>query len=113
MKLKNFVLAFIFLSFAAVINAPAQFNITGSVVGRVVSAGGGSVRRANVTIINLQTLDTQTRTTNDFGYFRFNDLPIIDLYLVTVSSKRHIFTFANQVFQFGELEHNMTFTSDD
>ena len=113
MKLKNFVLAFIFLSFAAVISAQAQFDVTGSINGRVLSANGGGVRRASVTVLNLATLESQIRVTNDFGYFRFNDLPIIDLYLVTVNSKRHFFTSPNQLVQFTDLEHNMTFTSDD
>ncbi len=113
MKLKNFVSAFIFLALVAAINVQAQFNVTGSINGRVVSANGGGVRRANVTVINLQTLETQTRLTNDFGYFRFNDLPIIDLYLVVVSSKRYFFTFSNQLVRFTALEHNVLFTSDD
>jgi len=114
MKLKNFVLAFIFLSFAAVINTQAQFeNITGSVSGRVMSIGGRSIRRATVSVINLTTLETQTRVTNDFGYFKFNNLPILDLYLVTVSSKSHFFTHSNQLVQFMGTEYNTLFTSDD
>lgn len=113
MKLKNFVLAFIFLSFAAVINAQAQFDVTGSISGRVMSIGGRSIRRATVNVINLTTLETQTRVTNDFGYFKFNNLPILDLYLVTVSSKRYSFTFSNQLVQFMGTEHNTLFTSDN
>ncbi len=114
MKLKNFVLAFIFLSFAAVISAQAQFEyITASINGRVVSVNGRGIRRATVNVINLTTLETQTRVTNDFGYFKFRDLPILDLYLVTVSSKQYFFTFSNQLVQFTATEHNMLFTSDD
>jgi len=114
MKLKNFVLAFIFLSFAAVTGVQAQFeNITGSINGRVMSIGGRGIRRATVNVINLTTLETQTRVTNDFGYFKFNNLPILDLYLVTVSSKRYTFTFSNQLVQFMGTEHNTLFTSDD
>ena len=112
MKLKNFVLAFIFLSFAAVINTPAQSNVTGSITGRIVSANGSGIRRASVTVMNLTTFETRTRTTNDFGYFKFNDLPIVDLYLVTVNSKRFSFTTPNQLVQFTALEHILLFTSD-
>lgn len=112
MKFKNFVLAVIFLSFATVASVQAQFDISGSINGKVVSTNGGGIRRANVTVINLTTLETQNHITNDFGYFRFNNLPILDLYLVTVSSKRYFFTFSNQLVQFTELEHNMTFVSD-
>jgi hypothetical protein len=113
MKLKNFVLAFIFLSFAAIVNVHAQFDITGSIGGRVMSIGGRSIRRANVSVLNLTTLETQTRVTNDFGYFKFNNLPIFDLYLVSVSSKSYFFTNSNQLVQFMGVEHNTLFTSDN
>jgi hypothetical protein len=113
MKLKNFVLAFIFLSFAAVINAQAQFDVTGSIGGRVLTIGGRGIRRANVSVMNLTTLETQTRVTNDFGYFKFNNLPILDLYLVTVGSKSYFFTNSNQLVQFTATEHNTIFTSDN
>jgi hypothetical protein len=112
MKLKNFLLALIFLSFAAAASAPAQSPVTGSLTGRIVSAAGRSIGRAPVTVMNLTTFETQTRTTNDFGYFRFTDLPIIDLYLVTVNSKRYSFTVPNQLVQFTALEHHLIFTAD-
>jgi hypothetical protein len=113
MKLKNVVLAFIFLAFAAAAGVQAQTEVKGLINGRVVTSNGGGIRRAYVTLINLTTLETQTRPTNDFGYFRFNDLPISDLYLVTVSSKRHSFTPSNQLVQFTALEHNLIFISDN
>jgi hypothetical protein len=113
MKLRNFVLAFIFLSFAAVTCVKAQFDVTGAVVGTVTTANGGGIRRANVTVLNLMTLESETRLANDFGYFRFDNLPIMDLYLVTVNSKRHHFTFSNQLVRFTAVEHNLVFISDD
>ncbi len=113
MKFRNFVLAWVFLSFAAAINVQAQFDISGSINGRVVTASGTGIRRASVHVLNLTTLENEIHVTNDFGYFRFNNLPIFNLYLVTVSSKRHFFTFSNQLVEFSELEHEMTFTSDD
>lgn len=113
MKFKDFVLALIFLSVAAAANAQAQFDSIGSINGRVVSADGRAIRRAAVTVINLQTLQTQTRTTNDFGYFRFGNLPLTDLHLVTVHSKKYFFTFSSQLVQFSTVEHNLIFTSDD
>jgi hypothetical protein len=113
MKCRSFILAAIFLSFAAAANVQAQFDISGTINGRVVSASGGGIRRATVNVINLTTLETQTRVTNDFGYFRFNNLPILNLYLVTVRSKRYNFSFSNQLVEFTDLDHSMTFTSDD
>ncbi|MBS1793041.1 MAG: carboxypeptidase regulatory-like domain-containing protein [Acidobacteria bacterium] len=113
MKLKGFILAAVFLSLAAAVQVRAQFDITGAVNGRVVSANGGAIRRATVTITNLNTLESQTRVTNDFGYFRFANLPLLGLYLVTVESKRYTFTFSTHLVEFTSLEHNFTFTADD
>lgn len=111
MKLKKIILALMFLSFA--VGAQAQSDVTGSINGRIVSAYGGGIRRANVTVLNLTTFETQTRITNDFGYFRFTGLPITDLYLVSVGSKRHSFALSEQLVQFTDLEHNLTFTADE
>jgi hypothetical protein len=110
-KLKKFVLAFAFLSLAAVANAQAQFNITGSIAGRVVSANGRGVRRASVTVMNLNTLESQTRITNDFGYYKVDNLPIIDLYLVVVRSKSYSFLPDNRLVEFSGVEHTVNFTS--
>ncbi len=112
MKLRSFILAAVFLSFAVVVNVQAQFDISGTITGRVISANGSGIRRARVLVIDLMTLETQTRLTNDFGYFRFNNLPILNLYLVTVSSKSYHFSFPNQLVEFTAIEHNMTFISD-
>ncbi len=112
MKLRSFILAAIFLSFAAAVNIQAQFDISGTINGRVLSPNGGGIRRASVQVLNLATLESQTHLTNDFGYFRFNNLPILNLYLVTVNSKRYTFTFSNRLVEFTDLDHQMTFTSD-
>jgi hypothetical protein len=66
--------------------------VTDSIDGRVISVSGNGGRRASVTVLNPTTLESRTRLANDFGYFRFDNLPIMDLYLVTVGSKRHSFS---------------------
>ena len=113
MKFRNLVATCLFVIIAAAVSANAQLNITGSVTGRVVTPGGKSVRRAVVHVLNLETLESQTRIANDFGYFKFNDLPILNLYMVSVESKAHEFTFGVQLVQFTALEHNLLFTSDN
>ncbi len=112
MKFRSFILAAVFLSFAVAVNVQAQLDISGTITGRVVSANGNGIRRACVRVINLTTLDTQTRLTNDFGYFRFNNLPILTLYFVAVNSKSYHFSFPSQLVEFAELERNLTFVSD-
>ena len=112
MKFRNFVLACAFLSFVAVGNLQAQFEVNGWITGRVVTPGGAGVRRATVYVSNLRSLESQTRTTNDFGYFRFNDLSITDRYLVTVSGKRNFVRNSSQLVQFTAIEYEMMFVSD-
>ena len=113
MKFRSFILAAVFLSFAVVVNVRAQLDISGTITGRVVTAHDKGIRRACVRVINLTTLETQTRLTNDFGYFRFNNLPILNIYFVAVNSKSYWFSFPSQVVEFAELERNLTFISDN
>jgi hypothetical protein len=112
MKFKNFVLAVLFLSIAGTVNLQAQFNITGTIRGQVMSAQGENIRRANVTVLNLQTLDSYSQTTNDFGKFKVENLSIFNSYLVQVYSRKYFFNFSFQLVQFYSLEENLTFISD-
>ena len=112
MKFKNFILAVVFLSFAGVANLQAQFNITGTIRGQVMSAQGENIRRANVTVLNLQTLDSYSQTTNDFGKFKFVNLSIFNSYLVQVNSRKHLFNFSFQLVSFYSLEENLIFMSE-
>jgi hypothetical protein len=51
---------------------------------------------ALVTILNINTLETQTVYTNRLGYYEFTDLTVGDTYVVTVRSKGY--SFAPQTF---------------
>lgn len=113
MKFSRFVASALLTVMFFALSASAQFNLTGTIYGRVVTPTGGSVRRAVVEVVNLDTLETQTRIANDFGYFQFDNLSLLNLHMVTVRSKAHRFTFNIQLVQFVGIEHNMTFTSDD
>lgn len=113
MKFSNFVASVFLIVMMFALSASAQFPITGTIYGRVVTPTGGSVRRAVVDVVNLDTLESQTRIANDFGYFKFDNLSVLNLHMVTVRSKGHDFTFNIQLVQFVGIEHNMTFTSDN
>ncbi len=113
MKFKNFILAAVFLSIAGVVNLQAQFNITGTIRGQVTSFQGENLRRVNVTVLNLQTLQSDSQMTNDYGRFRFQNLSIFNRYLVQVNSRKHLFSFSFQLVDFYSLEENLTFISDD
>lgn len=75
---------------AAVIKAlpPSAANV--SIGGRVLTETGSGVARAHVSL-TAPTGDTRTVLTNGFGYYRFDNLPAGETYIVTVSSKRYLF----------------------
>lgn len=113
MRPQNLVLALFFLIAAAAVNAHAQFGVTGTVSGRIMTADGSGIRRASVTVMNLSTLETQIITTNDFGYFRVGNLPIMDVYLISVRAKKYSFAFPNQVLQFLDIEQRTFFIAEE
>lgn len=51
----------------------AQFSA--SLAGTVQDTSGAIVPKATVTLTNLGTQQTQTATTSDTGFYRFNELP--------------------------------------
>jgi Carboxypeptidase regulatory-like domain len=63
-----------------------------SVAGRVLTANGAGIRNARVTITD-QNGQMQTAYTGSFGYFRFTEVLVGEIYILTVHSKR--FTFGN------------------
>ena len=63
-----------------------------SISGRVTTADGRGIRNGTVTLSGGGTQNFRVLTSS-FGYYRFNDLPVGETYVVTVASKRY--TFAN------------------
>jgi subtilisin-like proprotein convertase family protein len=62
-----------------------------SIRGSVLSGDGQAVSRASVTIFDTNTGESLTATTNQFGYFRFEDLPVGHFYTMTVQHRQHTF----------------------
>jgi|GEM_PF-6445108 len=69
--------------------APTAASV--SVGGWVSDAFGNHVARARVMITNQQGV-TQTVTTNFFGYYRFEDVPVGETYIFQVRKKNQQFT---------------------
>src|SRR5260370_42710873 len=63
--------------------ASAQLATTTSLVGTVTDSSGKAVQNARVTAIETGTLGTQTRTTNDQGYYSF-EFARVGMYSITV-----------------------------
>lgn len=70
--------------------------VTVSVSGRVTNASGGGIHRARLTAVGASG-ETQTVLTNSFGYYRFSNVPVNQLYVINVSSKKHLFDLNSQV----------------
>lgn len=66
-----------------------------SVGGRVLTADGRGIQNARVTLI-FPNGTAQTSLTGSFGYYRFDELPVGQTYVLTVSSKRFIFVNPSQ-----------------
>jgi hypothetical protein len=62
-----------------------------SVSGRVTFDNGIGIRGAALTLVNVTTGETRTATTNNFGNYSFEDLPVQDFYVLTVSHRKYGF----------------------
>ncbi len=96
MGTKCLLLALVFLSFAFINEANAQVELRGEISGTIVTETGRSVRRVSVLVMDLNTLETRTVVSNDFGYFVVDDLQFGSTFLVNASSGRYYFAFPFQ-----------------
>lgn len=79
--------------------------------GRVVNDFGNGLNRVRVSLQNAQTGEVQTVSTNAFGYFKFEDLPVGNTYILTVAdSKRYFFKQNTQIIQLFEKVSDVIFT---
>ncbi len=62
-----------------------------SISGRAITMGGVGVGNARIEVLNLVTGVKRTGTTNNFGYYIVDGLSSADLYMVTISHRRHQF----------------------
>ena len=69
--------------------APTAANV--SITGRVTTSDGRGLRNAIVSMTDSQSV-TRTARTSSFGYYRFDDVPTGESYVVAVRSKQYTFT---------------------
>lgn len=62
-----------------------------SLSGRVLNHTGKGIARARLKITNTSG-ETRTVQTNPFGYYRFNDVLVGEIYVITIISKGYYFT---------------------
>lgn len=80
--------------------------------GRVLSATGQGISRAEVSIRNVQNGDARTVVTNQFGYFSFDNLEAGGLYLATVEHKKYVFTNSTQAINLFQDREDIIFYAD-
>jgi hypothetical protein len=68
-----------------------------NIVGRILDAGGRGIANAQVVLSGGGLTQPMVVQTGPFGYYQFNDLPVGQLYVVTVRSGRHTFSEPTRV----------------
>lgn len=66
-----------------------------SVSGRLVTPSGKAVANAQVMVINTTTGSIKTVTSSSFGYFKVEELPVGNLYVLQVVSREYQFPIQN------------------
>jgi hypothetical protein len=68
--------------------APTAASV--SVSGRLLTSDGAGISRANVTLTNSAGV-SHSATSSSFGYYRFDDVPAGETYVLTVNNKKYLF----------------------
>lgn len=79
--------------------------------GRVTQPNGQAISRAKISMLNTQNGETRYATTNTFGYYRFEETPVGNFYILSASRKG--FTFNTQLFQLFEERSDVDFIADN
>lgn len=81
---------------------------TVSIGGRVVTAKGGGIGNARVSLTDSQG-NTKSALTDSSGYYRFTDIPAGETYILNVSAKRFAFQIPTQILSATDDETEMNF----
>jgi hypothetical protein len=68
------------------------------IAGRVVDGSGRGIPRVAIRVLNAATSEYRTTLTNPFGYYRIEDLPVGNFYVLSASSKSYTFLNNDLVF---------------
>ena len=77
-----------------------------SVSGRVLSASGRAIKGSVLTLLNTQTNEFRSVFSNQFGYYRFDDVAVGNFYILTINDRKG-FNFPNNQQSF-TLNDNLT-----
>ena len=86
--------------------------ITASVSGRVTTADGQGIRNAKVVVTGNSLTEPVVATTGSFGYFTFEGLRTEETYVVSVNSRRYMFSTPNRVIMLADNVADVDFVAD-
>lgn len=86
-------------NFTLTIQTAPPTAASGSLKGRVVTAGGRAIGGARVTAFDANAQRYHSAATNQFGYFNLKDLPVGSFYVINVRHKRYTFAGNTQGIQ--------------
>jgi len=89
-----------FSGWSAGLLAPTASNA--SIGGRVTNAGGRGLASVSVTVRDMNGERVGTALSSSFGYFSFEGLPTGASYIVTVRSKRYLFSNPSRIISLSE-----------
>lgn len=86
---------------------------TSSISGRILTSNGGGVRNVIVTISGGSLPAPVSARTGTFGFYRFDDLLVGEIYTVTVTSKRYVFEQPSRVINLFDEVTDANFIADE
>jgi hypothetical protein len=89
--------------------APTAANVT--IGGRVLTAGGFGIRNARVTLTEADGT-TRAALTGAFGYYRFEEIEVGQTVVISITSKRFVFSQPTQILNVTEEANEVNFVSD-
>ena len=87
-------------------------SATASISGRVLTETGLPVKRAEISVFNSNTLETRIVYTNALGFYRIENLPVNDFYILTVSHGKRSFYNNSQSFTLSDNLTEVNFTAN-
>jgi len=80
-----------------------------SVTGRVTDDFGDGLPRTTLTILNTHTSESRTTASHSFGFYRFDDLEVGNIYVISVQNKKYSFESDTHTFVLNDATENMDF----
>ena len=90
--------------------APTAANV--SISGRVTTGNGAGIRNISVTL-TYPNGTTRTVSTGTFGAYRFEDVPVGEVYVVFVQSRKFTFNNPTQVISVSEQINDLNFIATE